>query len=37
MFEPNFGPVGLQIWPPGGHLGIPIFALFSLTTLARIL
>jgi hypothetical protein len=18
---PNFGPIGLQIWPPGGHLG----------------
>jgi hypothetical protein len=22
-FLPNFGPIGRQIWPPGGHLGKP--------------
>jgi hypothetical protein len=20
-FLPNFGPIGLEIWPPGAHLG----------------
>jgi hypothetical protein len=22
---PNFGPIGFQIWPPGGHLGTYLF------------
>jgi hypothetical protein len=36
MFVPHFSPIAHQIWPPGSDLGMPIFGLISLTTLARI-
>jgi hypothetical protein len=31
MFLPNFGPIRLQIWLPGGHLGKPTKSYYSWT------